>query len=289
MTNASTKTKADMPAPTSKEAPKWKGKARKLGEFWARFEEYATSCNVPVADKAEIALRYVVKDKDKEIWEAVPGYPAEYERWKNGVNGLYSEDEKKARRSLAELAKFIEKSRKKKIRKESDLTSYYREFLWLAHPLKTAGTLPEAMMNKEFWFGLHKKAREEINARLTVTKENWDRKNAPTIEEPLEVSVSPFVERLGFGLFKLRFGFEDLVRFGQRLRGREEERRRKRRKEKDREDEVTTKRVAFETPKAKVDDSKRFDDIKDITRRLTGLNVTDSNYAVLLRLQVARE
>ncbi|KAG2008070.1 hypothetical protein CC2G_013542 [Coprinopsis cinerea AmutBmut pab1-1] len=183
MTNASTKTKADMPAPTSKEAPKWKGKARKLGEFWARFEEYATSCNVPVADKAEIALRYVVKDKDKEIWEAVPGYPAEYERWKNGVNGLYSEDEKKARRSLAELAKFIEKSRKKKIRKESDLTSYYREFLRLAHPLKTAGTLPEAMMNEEFWFGLHKKAREEINARLTVTKENWDRKNAPTIEE----------------------------------------------------------------------------------------------------------
>ncbi|TEB20717.1 hypothetical protein FA13DRAFT_1590497, partial [Coprinellus micaceus] len=275
MTN--TKTKTDMPAPGTRGAPKFSGRAKKLEEFWEAFKDAAKACNVMDDDKAEVALRYVKRKMDKRLWKALEGYEGpkkNYANWKKAVNDIYTEDEKDYQMDLTDLNKLIHRNSKKKISKERHLLKYHRNFILVANPLVTDSTIAPQQKDIYFWQGFHPKNQKAILERVNVLK--------ASTHKPSDILTINDVLEAGKFLYSSR-SFEQRFRL-KKAKGNEDEQRKKRQKQKGKalkkkKVEVTTKRVSFDMGRVEDPEKKRLDEVEELSRKLSSMRVNDTAYA----------
>ncbi|TFK18100.1 hypothetical protein FA15DRAFT_603930, partial [Coprinopsis marcescibilis] len=270
------KTKADMPAYGARGAPKFTGKGRQLEEFWERFEELAVACNVDEKERAALALRYVKKSRDKDLWKGMKNYKwvvlGDFEKWKDAVNGAYTDGEKKQEYTYSDLMRYVEECWDINISKEQDFMNYYRKFVSISQGLLSNGKIVEEQANRFFWQGLHRKTWKTIKKRLEVMDKDREANAIPSIEDALKAGQYVYSEKS----FKRQYDGS-----GKRQGGVEEEKEGEEGKEKERE-EVVTKRVVVEDP-----EKKRLDEIEELSARLRGMKVTEPAYAGLYtRLKV---
>ncbi|TFK17720.1 hypothetical protein FA15DRAFT_661238 [Coprinopsis marcescibilis] len=327
------KMKADMPAYGARGALKFTGKGRQLEEFWERFEELAVACNVDEKERAALALRfeelavacnvdekeraalalrYVKKSRDKDLWKGMKNYKwvvlGDFEKWKDVVNGAYTDSEKKREYTYSDLIK------------ERDFMNYYCKFVSISQGLLSNGKIVEEQANRFFWQGLHQKTRKTIKKRLEVMDKDREADAIPSIEDALKAGQYMYSEKSfehqydGSGKHCRPWAGSDnsssdsssesesdsssessesdldsdasasssseseregrkKKKKGKKVKKRTDKK--KQGKEKERE-EVVTKRVVVEDP-----EKKRLDEIEELSARLRGMKVTEPAYAGL--------
>ncbi|TFK16558.1 hypothetical protein FA15DRAFT_607059, partial [Coprinopsis marcescibilis] len=194
------KTKADMLAYGARGVPKFTGKGRQLEEFWERFEELAVACNVDEKERAALALRYVKKSRDKDLWKGMKNYKwvalGDLKKWKDAVNGAYTDGEKKREYTYSDLMCYVEECQDINISKERDFMNYYRKFVSISQGLLSNGKIIEEQANRFFWQGLHRKTWKTIKKWLEVMDKDQEANAIPSIEDALKAGQYVYSEKL---------------------------------------------------------------------------------------------
>ena len=114
----------------------------------------------------ETILRYVPRDL-RRFWVKLPGYKtARWHRFRSGLEELYPDIEEEDWCTRQGLKEFVELSAERRIRSESDVMDYYRNFLHIALPLRDDHKLTHKDISTEFFNGFHLDDQEIISKEI---------------------------------------------------------------------------------------------------------------------------
>ncbi|KAH8977838.1 hypothetical protein EDB86DRAFT_2775052, partial [Lactarius hatsudake] len=125
-----------MPAARSQRAPRFSGQDDEiLGEFLREYEDLADGNGLSERQKVETILRYVPRSL-RNLWSTLPGYVnVHWHHFRAQLEELYPDIAGRTRCTRQGLSQFVELSARNRIRDESDVLKYYRNFLTIASPL----------------------------------------------------------------------------------------------------------------------------------------------------------
>jgi hypothetical protein len=147
---------AAMPAARSQRAPRFSGQDDELlSEFLHEYEDLTDGNGLTEKQKVETITRYVPRTLRK-LWVTLPGYRAlKWRHFRAELEELYPDIAEQAC-TCQELSQFVELSAESRIRKETDVLKYYRNFLTIAVPLVDNHELTANDFNAEFFRGFHR-------------------------------------------------------------------------------------------------------------------------------------
>ncbi|KAI0246804.1 hypothetical protein BJV78DRAFT_1297250, partial [Lactifluus subvellereus] len=162
---------AAMPGPRSAKAPYFSGQPEdRIADFLLEYEGLATGYKLSEKEKVETILRYVPFSV-RELWKTLTGYAsADWNTFRTTLEELYPDTAAATRYTKHVLQDFIQLSSRYRMRDENDVLQYYRRFLTISNPLRTANQITADDCSADFFLGFHPDDRDVLSSRLFSMK-----------------------------------------------------------------------------------------------------------------------
>src|SRR6266481_2343248 len=162
-----TRSKADLPPPKSKKAPKmFTGHHAEIESFIREFVQMMNLYNIPATERFELITRYVSR-RVAEVIEALTEYQRkDWDGLKKQLKKLYNHIKVEKRYSEKNLDTFVKEWSRKPLHDLSYFRKYQRDFLHIGGWLLQAQKITDNQYRKAFWMGLPRHIRKHLEARL---------------------------------------------------------------------------------------------------------------------------
>ena len=190
-----------MPAPHTKEAPRFKGEY--LKDFLDKFEILAKAAGISDAECCDYLARYCCHDKSgfdhKRFVKGLKEYlETDWKKLKTRLAKCYPPEEEEFSVTKKALVKFIQQNRN--IHDLMSLDKYYRNFRLLMNALEVKKKLKEDERNSLFIHGIPYSLRKKIIDELLHTNEWKDKDIAPKVDSVIDAAEE--LLKIGQFIFK---------------------------------------------------------------------------------------
>ena len=300
-----------MPALRSSTAPYFSGQANDvLADFLHEYDDLAISHGLTDSQKVETIVRYVPSHV-REFWKTLDSYTQRnWTAFQTMLKSLYPDTAASNRYTKQGLQDFVNLSSKARILDEDDLALYYRRFLQLSNPLYVSQKLTDDERNTEFFYGFHPDDRAILDNRLFAMNPTRPTDKAPSLDDTFNAARGYFSHTQFHRPLQRRFLDDnppsnlDRRAIKQWFNRDSQDPRSSRQRDYDQRDrdfyrshdptpqdqysrespapqqpEYTTKTVRFQDSKSPWEEEDLS--LSDLIRKMHGLSIRDSNYAVL--------
>ena len=182
----------DLPLPGTRGAPKkFKGKYSDVDRFLYQYERLCNRHNVVLdREKIENISQYCSR-KVREVLEGLPALTSN--RWstfKNDIRKFYEADRETKRYKLNDVEIYVRKTRQRPIKNLEQWNHYNRGFIRIVGWLRKEQRISERETNFFFWKGIHKAFRQKLENRILIRHPTFSTQNPFTISMVCEAAES---------------------------------------------------------------------------------------------------
>src|SRR6266481_4714658 len=162
-----TQSKADLPPPKSKKAPKmFTGHHAEIERFICEFVQMMNLYNIPATERFELITRYV-SHRVAEVIEALTKFQRkDWDGLEKQLKKLYNHIKVEKRYSEKNLDTFVKEWSRKPLHDLSYFWKYQRDFLHIGGWLLQAQKITDNQYRKAFWMGLPRHIQKHLEAWL---------------------------------------------------------------------------------------------------------------------------